>query len=290
MTEPNPESAAESRDLHMINCPYCREPFGISLRTADGDLLALEDAEIEVLPYARDIDVFDPDPREEGRNNSYFTKIGRDFFGGLNYERIGILHMEPDWDVRYCVARCTKCKMLIDVFVNLTRDKRLGDIWPHLLRRSPDNDHHIILWRPTDIVDRIFGQPVLVFVFLLLLFGGSLAPQLMSFTVQTPSDADRLAEQLVPALITRFIVLVTAFALVCLRSGIIDVFSDEKWSDLFLVNRALYRVLVKFCGLSVCRLPKERQLRYAECRDGSRRPIFIRRVFAGMDDSQFQKR
>ena len=259
MREPCPEAADQSPDLE-INCPYCNQPFQISLRTDKDRLLAIEKAaDLEVLPYARDIDVFDPDPREEGKTNSVFTQIGTDFFGGLNYEKIGILHMEPGWEVHYCVARCTKCRMLIDVFVNFTHSKKFADMWPHLLRRSPDDSRRIIPWqptgriipwRPTDIVDRIFGQPALVFLCLLLLLVGSFAPQLMSFTVQTTSDVDRFSEQLIPTIITRSIVLVTAFVLVCLRSRIISVFSDYSWSDLFRVKREL---IAYWSNFAVCR-------------------------------------
>ena len=123
-------------------------------------------------------------------------------------------------------------------------------MWPHLLRRSPDDSRRIIPWRPTDIVDRIFSQPVLVFLCLLLLLVGSLAPQLVSFTVQVTSDAERFSEQMIPALTTRFIVLVTAFVLAYLRSKMIGVFSDYKWADLFFVKREL---IAYWSNFAVCR-------------------------------------
>ena len=88
MQRPLTDSAQEPGQL-PIQCPYCDSPFDISLRTQNGSSLPVKEAELRVLPYARDVEIFDPDPKKQGKLNSVWTTIGEDFFAGVNYERIG---------------------------------------------------------------------------------------------------------------------------------------------------------------------------------------------------------
>ena len=229
--------------------PYCDHEFGISLRTADGTRLPVEKAELQVLPYARDVEIFDPDPHAEGKTNSQWTKIGEDFFGGLNYERIGILHMEQGWQVRYCVARCPQCKMLIDVFANLTHAKSLAEMWPHLLGKSADGSG-IKPWQPTSILSRLFGEMFFVLVFLIMLYIGSLTPQILSYSHQTIFDADRFRTETMPVFLIRGIVVISVFFLVWLRKKMIELFGSQTLADLFDTKREL---ITYWANFAVCR-------------------------------------
>jgi hypothetical protein len=203
-----------------IRCPYCDAgPFPIDYPTAN---IFLPTEPIVALPYARDVDIFDPDTT--GRTNSEWTKIGKDFFGVLNYESIGILHMEKGWDVRYCVARCPECDKLIDVFANCTKGVRLSEMWPHLLAK--DLDGRIKPWRPASTLNRLAEDHFFVLLFFVLVYMGSLTPHIIPYFRQPVFDADRFVAQTAPVCLIRGIVLIALIVLLSVRKRLIGLFRD----------------------------------------------------------------
>ncbi len=73
-----------------VRCPYCENfRFDIENPTAEGTF----PEEIEVLPYARDVDIFNP---EDHQTNSAWTEVGEGFLllcwpelGGRRYTTYG---------------------------------------------------------------------------------------------------------------------------------------------------------------------------------------------------------
>lgn len=239
MPTPPADSENEPAELHSIRCPYCDQEVDISLRTAEGTRLPVEKAELKALPYARDVEIFDQDPHAEGKTNSQWTKIGEDFFGGLNYESIGILHMEKGWQVRYCVARCPQCARLIDVFANLTPEKTLAAMWPHLLGKSP-NSNSIKPWRPKGTFSTWSEDTFFVLLFFLVIGVGSLLPDLMPYFRQPVFDSDRFRIVTAPIFWLRGTMIVSLFLLLSLRKKLIGVFRNEvALSRLFAIQTGL---------------------------------------------------
>lgn len=239
MPTPPADSENEPAELHSIRCPYCDQEVDISLRTAEGTRLPVEKAELKALPYARDVEIFDPDPHAEGKTNSQWTKIGEDFFGGLNYESIGILHMEKGWQVRYCVARCPQCARLIDVFANFTPEKTLAAMWPHLLGKSPDSNS-IKPWRPKGTFSTWSEDTFFVLLFFLVIGAGSLLPDLMPYFRQPVFDSDHFRIVTAPIFWLRGTMIVSLFLLLSLRKKLIGVFRNEvALSRLFAIQTGL---------------------------------------------------
>lgn len=59
-----------------IQCPYCDEPFAIA---PPEEAEALTEP-IIALPYARDVEIFDPNPNLRSNMNGTWTTIGKEFF------------------------------------------------------------------------------------------------------------------------------------------------------------------------------------------------------------------
>jgi len=110
----------------LIRCPYCNDaefPIGTPQHASETTSAPqkpedLKGAELEVLPYARDVRIFDP---PSDKRNSEWSRIGEDFYRRLSWDRsLGILKTPPGMKIWYCVAKCPECQKLMDVFFNET--------------------------------------------------------------------------------------------------------------------------------------------------------------------------
>jgi hypothetical protein len=122
-----------------ITCPYCGDQFktpGPSDQSFTGDYVCM--------PYTRDVGQFDPKSREEWFSSRGWSRIGSDYLTWLNFERIGILRLSAERiDVRYRVQVCKRCERFFDVYTNYTTGRKLGQIWPHLFEKEPNDDQAI---------------------------------------------------------------------------------------------------------------------------------------------------
>ena len=204
-----------------IRCPYCDQPFAIA---PPEDVVEALTEPIIALPYARDVEIFDPDPESSGNTNSTWTTIGEDFFGVLNYESIGILHMEKGWQVLYSVARCPHCSRLIDVFANFAAGRRLADMWPHLLGKAANGS--IAFWRPSGSFSSWSEDAFFLLLFFLLIYVGSLVPELMPYFRQPVFDIERFRIETAPLCWLRGTMVVSLFWLFFLRKKLIGLFRN----------------------------------------------------------------
>lgn len=219
-----------------ICCPYCDHEFPISAPSLGSEALT---EPICALPYARDVDIFDPDPNVSGYTNGPWTTIGKDFFGVLNYESIGILHMEKGWQVLYSVARCPQCSRLIDVFANFTAGRRLADMWPHLLGKAANGS--IAFWRPRGSFSSWSEDAFFLFLFFLVISVGSLVPELLPYFRNPVFDSERFRIETAPLCWLRGTMVVSLFLLFSLRKKLIGLFRNEN---------ALYRLFEIHSGLA----------------------------------------
>lgn len=227
-TSPNDHDIIPEAQSGVIKCPYCNTHIKPNAPT-DASGARLE--QVIALPYARDVDIFNPG---EDDLHSEWTKIGQDFFRFVNYERIGILHMENDWRIQYCVARCPNqdCQGLMDVFANFTTDHLLSEMWPHLLTRHTTDIQH------NDLLAQLFQLPRNTFFILLSLF--------LAFTCSiTPSyfQQARFRQFLVDNSQIIFIDILMVFSITLLfftRNKLLQLFKDERrFSHLFKVKTGL---------------------------------------------------
>jgi hypothetical protein len=224
--------------IKEIHCPYYDgTELSIDYSTASTDAPLKE---MEALPYARDVEIFDPDPNAQGKTNSDLTKIGKDFFGIVNYESIGILHMERGWEVYYCVARCPRCQRLIDVFANFTEGKSLSEMWPHLLAKGQSGDGPIIPWRPSGTWNKLSEDPFFVLLFFIMVYVGSLTPDIIPYFRQPIFDVDHFLAQTAVVCLVRGIVIISLLFLLSIRRNLIGLFRNiSALSKLFDIKRGL---------------------------------------------------
>jgi hypothetical protein len=222
---------AELKDItwQTIECPYCDHSFAIDCPTSD----PTAPHEIWALPYARDVKIFDPLPDED---KSQWTEIGKDFFGSINYEKFfGILHMEEGWRVRYRVVRCPDCRMLMDIFLNLTSQRRLSDMWPHLLSESPDG--RIQPAPPSSMLNKLFGNTFFMGMFLILLYVVSFVSQIRSYSQELTFDSHRFLVETLPLILVRGIAVICLLILLSVRGSLIALFRDRQaLSELFHIK------------------------------------------------------
>lgn len=160
----------------QVTCPYCGDQFeipGPNDKSLTGDYVCM--------PYTRDVGQFDPKSREEWFSSSGWSRIGSDYLTWLNFERIGILRISAERiDVRYRVQVCEQCERFFDVYANYTTGRKLGQIWPHLFGKEPNDDQAIrpyygaswMIWLVRKIDDKLrssFLGVIAVGLFLILL-------------------------------------------------------------------------------------------------------------------------
>jgi len=261
---------AELRYTPRICCPYCEHSeFDIEDQAAPNetdkqigkppDIIKCahdESIEREFLPYARDVGIFDP---AEGKRNGKWTRVGKDFYGILNWDRFfGILHTPPGLQIYYCVARCPKCHKLIDVFVNFSKDKdtKLSKIWPHLLSKTDDGD--IIKYVPQDIFTIITGNSTLLLAALITLYSISAIPLFLESGTTNFLD---LLKQNFSIFLVRGIMVVTLFSICLLRNKYIGIFQKRdvfeglfKLRDKRTLNYWLNFTVTRFTGYQRSRL------------------------------------
>lgn len=275
----------ERRYLLNIPCPYHdrKGEFHITFDPTEAkEIEALpygkaEEVEVEALPYARDIGPFDPDlPKEidelRGKDpdelRGKWSQVGKDFYPGLSYERIGILHWEQAQKIYYCVARCTQCHELLDVFVNFTKGKTLSKIWPHLLGESDEDpeDPHLLsrLFKKSRLFDNdlfrtnLFLHDLVVLAFLILIYLVSIVPSMILYFQESVFLFNLFLEDNYATLLLRGIVIFALFLLLALRRRNIQLFRDEKslrkFSDLFKIRRKERSKLITYwLRFAVCR-------------------------------------
>jgi hypothetical protein len=113
-----------------FECPYCgKKP----LHEKAPDVGGKELRELECLPYTR----------ENGRifHGGEWGRLGADFLGPLNWERIGILRISQSGvDVRFKNSQCEECKEYFDVYADYSGANipSMCEMWGHLLGRKSD--------------------------------------------------------------------------------------------------------------------------------------------------------
>ena len=157
----------------------------------------------------------------------------------INYERIGILHMEEGWDVRYCAARCPRCRKLMDLFANLTESLSLSEMWPHLLAKDLAHPERGLLpWQPTDLISRVTSLSFGVWFFLIVLWVVSLLPEISFYSHQPVFDSTRFIRETLPPLLLRGVIVGSMGYLLLLRRKMIALFSDiDGLGELLKINR-----------------------------------------------------
>jgi len=255
--------------LSNLQCPYCDgDPFTIRFDSTEAQKASPEAKvdetpphEVEALPYARDIGKFDPpnkkpderrgkDPDElRGR----WGKVGEDFFGEVSWESIGILHWERGQEIYYCVARCPDCQKLLDVFANFTEGRKLSDIWPHLLGRSSEDPHHIKIYDPKSKLSQWFGKTGSVLAFLMLVYLGSIIPNMFPYFQQSVFLFDPFWEENSSTLLLRGMVILALFLSLLLRRRYIQLFRDEESFAILFKIREPRRGLIYWINFAVSR-------------------------------------
>ena len=255
--------------LDNLQCPYCHgDPFNIRFDSTEAKEASPEAKadetpphEVEALPYARDIGKFDPpkgEPderrgKEPDELRGRWGKVGEDFYGEVSWESIGILHWERGQEIYYCVARCPDCQELLDVFANFTEGRKLSDIWPHLLGRSSEDPHHIKIYEPKSKLSQWFGKKGFVLAFLMLVYLGSIIPNMVPYFQQSVFLFDRFWEENSSTLLLRGIVILALLLSLLLRRRYIQLFRDEKSLDSLFKIREPRRGLIYWINFAVSR-------------------------------------
>jgi len=248
-----PQALDQAR--YTIQCPYCDNRFAIQrpsweiiehssqvspglIQTAEDNVRLESPKEVIALPYARDVEIFDP---QDNQRNSKWTKVGEDFFGYLNYESIGILHMEKGWKVKYCVACCDRCnkpesgykKGLIDVFANFAKGETLSEMWPHLLKKRSDatNSMDIELYQPQNVFFRLSSNNFFTLISLILLYLWSIMP---IYFQQSWSNFSQFMAQNKETLTANALVLYSLWHLLFIRNKYLQTFTNLKLLARFL--------------------------------------------------------
>lgn len=132
------------RAAEMLECPYCGE----HQPRADGrphpprrlvrhgaPELTQEPAEVQTMPYVRDVGTFDPSMTDNWAAADRGTWIGSDFLPALRFDRrFGILtSKDGQWPrVVYRVEKCRRCLHHFDAYYSFHPAQSLADQFPHL--------------------------------------------------------------------------------------------------------------------------------------------------------------
>jgi hypothetical protein len=140
-------------NLIEVACPYCGDQFDVEAPAKDNNLQdPNKPFEVECVAYTRDIGRFDPKDETCWLSSSGWSRIGKDYFSLISYEKIGILRVDdPCINVRYRAQACPTCRNLFDVYANYTvKDEEpllLDHLWPHVFARSRHSPNDIDLYK-----------------------------------------------------------------------------------------------------------------------------------------------
>ena len=241
---------ASNTQRYLINCPYCGKAFTINLQKLDGSFLLLkQDDEKRILPYARDVGIFDPSINQV---NSPWSKVGEDFLGSIKYDRLfGILRLDQDLKIYYCVARCPTCgagtkgqssddgkRGLIDIFINQSKkEKQLSEIWTQLFSHESPTETAISLFRPKNILSTLLGNPLYASIFLLLIYFASFLPDYIALLHKPSFSFGLYFAQNYSDLFLRGLIIFSLFLLILIRVKLLKLFTDKRvFSNLFQIK------------------------------------------------------
>jgi hypothetical protein len=154
-----------------VTCPYCGYQFDVEAPVIDNEVQEpSKPFEVECVAYTRDIGRFDPEDETSWLSSTGWSRIGKDYFSVISYEKIGILRInDPCINVRYRVQGCPSCHNLFDVYANYTvkdgTPQPLDCLWPHVFAKQKQSSSDINLYNGeswpiwlTRQFSRIFGQ------------------------------------------------------------------------------------------------------------------------------------
>ena len=91
-----------------VSCPYCGNNFNVEAPQFEKESIQLVSPhEVECVAYTRDIGRFDPKDEASWLSSIGWSRIGKDYFSLLAFEKIGILRInDPSINIRYRVQGC----------------------------------------------------------------------------------------------------------------------------------------------------------------------------------------
>jgi hypothetical protein len=135
-----------------VTCPYCGYQFDVEAPVIDNKVQEpSKPFEVECVAYTRDIGRFDPEDETSWLSKKGWSRIGKDYFSVISYEKIGILRVDdPCINVRYRVQGCPGCRNLFDVYANYTEKNGtpllLDCLWPHVFAKQKQSSSDINLY------------------------------------------------------------------------------------------------------------------------------------------------
>lgn len=217
-------------------CPYCGAVTIVPAPRGVGAPLS----EVECLPYTRDIGRFDPKDREHWLDVNGWSKIGKDFFTLLGFDRIGILRAYSGMNVWYRVQACPTCEAFFDVYANYS-EKTLAEYWPHILEKSDSQSDDIrpyegmswVLWLLGRLETLVHSRSLGLALFGILLMALGLFAWLLP---GRPSMESGLPPGLVLALLINTIAVLGCLGIVLLIDRYARFESSDAFAGLFNVR------------------------------------------------------